>query len=100
MTPHHVCASIFFAAIFAEAQISPNWWEPLVSSGPLGVVLLWFMLRSEKKTGAQTEAINNMVLMLAAVILALKHADAAIVELTARCKEQADRLAKHENSSG
>lgn len=99
MTPN-VCAAIYFAALLAETHIAPNWWEPLVASGPIGVVLLWFMLRSEKKTNEQTQAINNQVLMTAATILQLKHGDASVAELAARCKEQADRLMKHENSAG
>jgi hypothetical protein len=99
MTPN-VCLAIYISTLLAESQISANWWEPLVASGPIGVVLLWFMLRSEKKTNEQTNSINNQVLMTAATILALKHGDSTIAELAARCKEQADRLAKHENSSG
>lgn len=99
MTPNAGFA-IYAAALLAETQISPNWWEPLVASGPIGVVLLWFMLRSEKKTNEQTQATNNSVIMTAAVMLALKHLDASVADLAARCKEQAERLAKHENSSG
>lgn len=100
MSSPNVCVAIYFSALFAETSVSTNWWEPLVASGPIGVVLLWFMLRSEKKTNEQTQAINNQVLMTAATILELKHGDSTIAELAARCKEQADRLAKHENSSG
>src|SRR4026207_1191299 len=100
MTPN-VAVAIYFSSFLAQAtNVSANWWEPLVASGPIGVVLLWFMLRSEKKTNEQTASINNQVLMTAAVMLALKHLDEAVSALAARCKEQADRLAKHENSSG
>ncbi len=99
MTPN-VCSAIYFATVLAQTPVATNWWEPLVASGPIGVVLLWFMLRSEKKTNEQTAAINNMVVMIGAAILSQKHADAAISELTLRCKEQAERLQKYENSAG
>lgn len=97
---YNVCAGIYLVALLAEANISPTWWEPLVASGPIGVVLFWFMWRMEKKTNEQTQAINNQVLMTAATILQLKHGDASVAELAMRCKEQADRLLKHENPSG
>src|SRR5678816_1777656 len=98
MTPN-ACLAIYFTTLLADAAASPNWWQPIVNTGAIGAVLLWFMFRSEKKTNEQTQAINNQVLMTAATILALKHGDSTIAELAARCKEQADRLAKHENSS-
>ena len=34
-------------------------YEPLVQFGAIGIVLAWFMIRSEKKTEALTKAINN-----------------------------------------
>jgi thiol:disulfide interchange protein len=100
MNPH-IFGLVYLASIVAQATpITTNWWEPLIAGGPITAVLAWFMLRSEKKTNEQTAAINNMAVMLATTILELKHGDAAIAELAARCKEQAERLQKHENSSG
>lgn len=86
--------------VIASAATAANWWEPLVASGPIGVVLLWFMLRSEKRAAEQTAAINNMTMMVADTILALKHGDDSIAELAQRCREQADKLIKHENING
>ena len=94
MLPHVL---LLLTAVLSEVPISTNWWEPLVATGPIGVVLLWFMLRSEKKTNEQTQAINNQVLMTAATILKLRHQDETIADLVTRCKEQADRLVKNEN---
>lgn len=96
----YTCGIIFTIGMIAQGSVAANWWEPLVASGPIGVVLLWFMLRSEKRTNEQTSAINNLVVMVADTILELKHGDAAIGELARRCKEQAEKLQKHENSSG
>ena len=42
------------------APIDTSVWQPLIATGPLGVVLMWFMLRSEKKQVAQSAAIDRM----------------------------------------
>ncbi len=34
-------------------------YEPFIQYGAIGLVLAWFMFRSEKKTEALTKAINN-----------------------------------------
>lgn len=96
---NYAFAGIFTIGLIANSGVAANWWEPLVASGPIGVVLCWFMLRMEKKSAQQTEAIFNMQILLADTILALKHGDDSIAELAARCKQQAEKM-QHENTSG
>ncbi len=49
-----------FLAAEAVAVHTVEWWQPLIQTGAIGGVLLWFMLRVEKRLDSQTKASNRL----------------------------------------
>jgi len=83
--------------ILAQAASPPvvEWWGPLVQGGIPGAVLLWFMLRGEKKLDEQTRAQREMAQALNSnaksniiVVLALKNLDSNITSLAQQLEDE------------
>jgi hypothetical protein len=53
-------AALFVVADAVAAANPAEWWQPLIQTGAIGGVLLWFMLRVEKRLDAQTRASNRL----------------------------------------
>jgi len=105
---HHSLAP-FGLFLIADAAVigapTGEWWQPLVQAGALGVILLWFMLRVERKLEDNTRANltvaraierNNKSLMV--VILAVKSLDkSAIHDLARQLIAEADQETEQNN---
>lgn len=79
---------------------APEWWGPFIQGGIPGLVLLWFMLRGEKKLDEQTKAQREMAHALntnaksnMVIVLSLKNLDSNVSELA---KQLADEIEHNE----
>lgn len=52
-----VAGTLSLAAI--ESSTDGNWYVALVNAGPIGAILLWFMLRLEKKMTEQNKSMDR-----------------------------------------
>lgn len=59
---HYPAAPIALLLIAdAASSVAPAaWWQPLVQAGGLGAMLLWFMLRVEKRMDTQAKADHHL----------------------------------------
>lgn len=87
----YTIVSLFTLGVIAQAQVAANWWEPLVGSGPLGVVLFWFMWRSEKRQNEVSKALATNTQSTMVAVLALAHGDVTISQLATKLKAEADK---------
>lgn len=100
MTASLALAGVILATDIAQAsapQSDPASWLTLMVQAPAIGVLIWFMLRAEKRMDEQTKAViiqagatdrNSQALMIA--VVALKHGDGNISELAERLKAKSE----------
>lgn len=81
--------------IVAEAaspgEASAAWWAPLVNTGAIGCVLIWFMLRAEPRFRAIEASIDRVSRVLSLAIIAMRSCDAVV-------KEQAEEIVRELNA--
>lgn len=75
-----VLLSIFLLGTEAAATEAQNWWAPLLNTGPIGAILVWFMLRNEPRLRAIEASIDRIARALMIVVTAMKMLDKALVD--------------------
>jgi len=93
------------ARILADAGTLPDVLPIMLQYGGLGIMLLWFMVRVERRMDAQLKSNREMIdaleensLSILAAVLAIKNADLSITELAARLKNRIEEARKHAHS--
>jgi hypothetical protein len=66
------------------AQAETPWLAPLAQLGVSGVVLIWFMLRSDSRMNDLKESMNNLAMAHLMSVVANQEASAAIREQAAK----------------
>lgn len=104
MTATLAIAGIFIATEIAQGAVTegaPSWLTIMVQFPAIGV-LMWFMLRAEKRMESQTAAVivqagavdrNSQALMIA--VVALNHGDKSISELADKLKIKSENAQSH-----
>ncbi len=106
LTVPRLALAVLAASDMVTASDPFNWLTIMLQAPALGV-LVWFMLRAEKKMEEQTKAQNtqanavernSQALMIA--VLSLKHMDSNIAELAQTLKAQSENAQhRHEDTS-
>ncbi len=89
----------FIAILLAESatQGGLEWWQPLVNTGAIGAVLIWFMLRGEKKLDEQArsqkeiaKALNINTRSNMIIVLSLKNLDENVMSLAGQIAQEVE----------
>ncbi len=89
-----VIAAVIIAQTADATVPSANWWQPIVQTGALGCMLIWFMVINKKDMSANTRAMNILSRSINALIIHSKHQDEALKEMATELKAEAEEELK------
>lgn len=84
---------VCIATVDTVAATEANWYAALINAGPIGAILLWFMLRLEKKMTEQNKSMDRFSEALLLIVTTpvqpcpMAHNEAAIAQAQKKLDE-------------